>query len=168
MSTLTLVNGLIRHSGAALVLSPKPGTSDPCCCGCSAESVNFPGRITFVHVDENRSEDAIFGLFRINPETGVEIRISTLNLASSPPGCCSASCPQTRIEIPLTLASADFSRECQIRFVLRLEGNNCCSTQTRFSLVASNGTVIYGTTFGRGGYSHTWEATQLCGTASAP
>lgn len=32
MSTLTLINGLIRHSGAALVLSPKPGTSDPCCC----------------------------------------------------------------------------------------------------------------------------------------
>jgi len=33
MSTLTLINGLIRHSGAALVLSPKPGTSNPCCCG---------------------------------------------------------------------------------------------------------------------------------------
>ena len=32
MSTLTLINGLIRHSGAALVLSPKPGSSDPCCC----------------------------------------------------------------------------------------------------------------------------------------
>ena len=168
MSTLTLINGLIRHSGAALVLSPKPGTSDPCCCGCSTEGVNFPCSITFVHVDENRCEDDIFGLFRVNPETGVETRISTLNLASSPPGCCSYSCPQTRIEIPLTLASDDFSRACQIRFDLRLEGYNCCNTQTRFSLVASNGTVIYGTTFGQSGYSSTWTATDLCGTASAP
>lgn len=32
MSKLTLINGLIRHSGAALVLSPRPGTADPCCC----------------------------------------------------------------------------------------------------------------------------------------
>lgn len=40
MSTLTLINGKIRHyssSGttASLVLSPKPGSSDPCCCKCS-------------------------------------------------------------------------------------------------------------------------------------
>jgi hypothetical protein len=37
MSTLTLVNGKIRHysssgSTASLVLSPKPGSSNPCCC----------------------------------------------------------------------------------------------------------------------------------------
>jgi hypothetical protein len=168
MSTLTIINGKIRHSGAALVLSPKPGTSDPCCCGCGIEGVSFPCTITFVHVDENRCEDDIFGLFRVNPDTGEEHRISTLNLVSSPPGCCNSGCPQTRIEIPETLNADSFSSECQIRFDLRLEGTNCCNTYTRFSLIASNGTVLYGTYFGQGGYSNTWEAEDLCGTASAP
>jgi hypothetical protein len=36
MSTLTLINGKIRHYNggghASLVLSPKSGSSDPCCC----------------------------------------------------------------------------------------------------------------------------------------
>jgi hypothetical protein len=46
MPTLTLIGGLIRHSGAALVLSPKPGTSDPCCCKeeCWETTVTFPNQ----------------------------------------------------------------------------------------------------------------------------
>lgn len=168
MASLTLYNGkllLARDNASALQLSDS---SDPCCCsGCNDRTIKYPCSVTVIHVDENRCEDDVFAVYVIGAEG--ERFIRELDLVSSPPRCCNSSCPQTRIEFDITLQRTDFNKDCETTIQARFVRPNCCNTFTSLTLVAANGAIITGTSFGQEGYSQTWEAEILCGTtASAP
>jgi len=165
---LTLYNGrlLATESGTALQLSDS--VADPCCCsGCNDQTIKYPCTITVIHVDENRCEDDVFAVYVVGADG--ERFIRELDLVSSPRGCCNSSCPQTRIEFPITLRRQDFYDDCTTTIEARFVRANCCSTATRLTIVAATGDVIVGTIFGPGGYSQTFTAETFCGrTASAP
>jgi hypothetical protein len=172
---LTVVGGKLRTDGCTgpLVLSPKPrkaGQTEgkPCCCECDLDDALFPCNVTIVHIDENRCEDDIFDLYVYNPESDNERFIQQLDLVSTPPGCCNSGCPQTRIDVSVSLEKEDFSSKCEVGIRLRLAGRNCCNTYTRFRIIGSNGNEVTGGFFGQGGYQQTFKAVDICGEAPAP
>lgn len=142
---------------------------DEDCCEClTCEDVIFPCEITLVHIDENRCEDDIFDIYIRNPATGVRRFIQRIDLVSSPPGCCQGwthvSCPETRIDVPVTLTPEDLDSQCRFTVQAELAGLNCCNTWTRIRIEGSSGQVLFGSFFGQGGYSQTFDARQVCGT----
>ena len=142
-------------------------SNDEDCCEClTCEDVDFPCEITLVHIDENRCEDDIFDIYIKNPGTGVRRFIEQIDLVSSPPGCCqgisSPSCPQTRVDVPVTLTSADLDEQCRFTVEAELAGTNCCNTYTRLRIFGSNGVILFGQYFNQSGYSQTFDARQVC------
>lgn len=137
--------------------------SDEDCCEClTCEDVEFPCEITLIHIDENRCEDDIFNIYIKNPGTGNRRFIQQIDLVSSPPGCCGFSCPQTRIDVPVTLGSEDLDRYCRFTIQAELAGTNCCNTLTRLRILGPNGVELVGQYFGQAGYSQTFDARQVC------
>lgn len=176
---LATIDGVLRTDGCTgpLVLSPKKrkaGQTEekPCCCECDLEDALFPCNVTLVHIDENRCEDDVFNLYVFNPDTNNQRFIRELDLQSSPKGCCGSSggnqCPQTRIDVDLSLKKEDFSTKCEVGIKLTYVRANCCSTWTRFRIIGSNGKEIQGGYFSTGGYSSTFKAIDICGEAPAP
>lgn len=119
-----------------------------------------PCTLTLVHIDENRCEDDIFGIYILQPNGG-ERFIAQIDLKSTPPGCCNSSCPQTRIDVPLTITGNDVDENCQFTIQLRLEGTNCCNTYTRFAVLGAGG-EIYSSYFNQGGLTQTFNANLVC------
>lgn len=137
------------------------------CGGCVA-CLDAPCNLTLVHVDENRCEDDIFGIYIVRSD-GSERFIQQIDLVSSPAGCCGTDesgndCPQTRIEVPITIEEADLDACCKFTIALRLEGSNCCSTYTRFSINGPGGEV-YGQYFGTEGITQSFDVRDLCNPA---
>jgi hypothetical protein len=138
------------------------------CGGCVA-CLDTPCNLTLVHVDENRCEDDIFGIYIVR-SNGSERSIRQINLVSSPPGCCgydyetNQDCPQTRIEVPITIEEADLDACCKFTISLRLEGENCCSTWTRFSINGPGGEV-YSEYFTQDGLTQSFDVRDLCNPA---
>jgi len=138
-------------------------SNDEDCCEClTCEDVDFPCEITLVHIDENRCEDDIFNIFIKNPGTGVRRFIQQIDLVSSPPGCCHFGCPQTRIDVPVSLTAADLDEQCRFTVEAELAGENCCDTLTRLRILGPNGLIILGQYFNQAGYSQTFDAKQIC------
>jgi len=121
----------------------------------------------FAPIDENRCEDDIFDIFVRNPGTGAQRFIQQIDLKSSPPGCCHPTCPQTRIDVPITLTVQDLDEDCRFEVRAVLAGLNCCNTYTRIRILGSNGTELFGTYFSQSGYSQIFDARQVCGTVEA-
>lgn len=148
-------------SGAIKVKSDGDLRAVPCgCCGGC--------QLTLVHIDENRCEDDIFGIYIIAPN-GTERFIQQIDLVSSPPGCCGTDesgneCPQTRIEVPILLTPEDIGPQGEFTLALRLEGTNCCNTYTRFSLNGPGG-ELFSSYFGQGGITATFNASDACNPA---
>jgi hypothetical protein len=162
---------MVRPSGKRGVMSSgKAGVhaSDEDCCECNTcDDVLFPCEITLVHIDENRCEDDIFDIYVRNPGTGAQRLIQQIDLKSSPPGCCNPGCPQTRIDVPITLTVEDLDEDCRFEVRAVLAGYNCCNTYTRIRILGSNGTELFGTYFNQSGYSQIFDARQVCGTVEA-
>jgi hypothetical protein len=137
-------------------------TDEDCCKCLQCDDVDFPCQITLVHIDENRCEDDIFNIYIKNPGTGLRRFIQQINLASTPPGCCNPTCPQTRIDVPVTLTSADLDEQCRFTVEAVLAGYNCCWTLTRLRIFGSNGAILTGEIFSQSGYSQTFDARQVC------
>lgn len=144
---------------------PTPSEQGACggCTGCLETSCE----LTLVHVDENRCEDDIFGIYLIRPD-GTERFIEQIDLVSSPPGCCGSDdedheCPQTRITVPLTVGNDDLDACCRFRIALRLEGYNCCGTFTRFSIEGPAGEVY--SQYFSGDFEQTFDVRDLCNPA---
>lgn len=170
MAKLTIISSCcgtrLRRDGCngPLILAKEDG-DEPCCCGCSDPNIQYPCKVTVIHVDENRCEDDVFDIYVV----GVNERfIRELDLVSNPPGCCNFSCPQTTIEFDINLQRDDFTEDCETTIEARFKRANCCNTLTRLTLVASNGAIITGAYFGQEGYSQTWEADVLCGATAPP
>ena len=137
------------------------------CGGCQA-CLEIPCSLTLVHVDENRCEDDIFGIYIVR-SNGSERFVQQINLVSSPAGCCGPDengneCPETRIEVPITIEEADIDACCKFTISLRIEGWNCCSTYTRFSINGPGGEV-YGQYFGEEGVTQSFDIRDLCNPA---
>ena len=144
--------------------APPSGTQ--CCC------LSEPCELTLKHVDENRCEDDIFGIYLIYyDENGQQKErfIQQINLVSSPAGCCGSDengndCPQTTITVPLTIQPSEVNGCCRIRIQLRLEGINCCNTWTHFSVIGSGGEV-YSQYFSQEGIDQEFDVRELCNAA---
>lgn len=131
------------------------------CCPCKYDKL-LPCRITLVHVDENRCEDDAFALYIKNPTTGAERFVRELDLASTPPGCCNANCPQTRIEVPINLSADDVGFGCRFAVVLKFVRANCCGTLSRLTVFGETGAFVVGESFGSSGYEETFTVSTVC------
>lgn len=138
--------------------------SCPCCCNL----FQLPCEVTLVHIDENRCEDDAFNLYIENPTTGAQRFVQLLDLVSSPKGCCNPSCPQTRIDVPVTITQDDVGTNCRFRVRLVFAYANCCGTLTRLRVIGANGQEILGTNFGSGGYAQEFSIASICGEAYPP
>ena len=138
------------------------------CGGCVA-CLDAPCELTLVHVDMNRCEDDIFGIYIVRAD-GSERFIRQINLVSSPAGCCGydyesgQECPETRIEVPITISAEDLDACCKFTIALRLEGTNCCNTWTQFTIIGPGGEV-FGQSFGQEGLSQSFDIRDLCNPA---
>lgn len=133
------------------------------CCKCkTCEDVEFPCEITLIHIDENRCEDDIFNIYIKNPGTGARRFIEQIDLVSDPPGCCNWTCPQTRIDVPISLTAEDLDSDCRFTVEAELAGTNCCGTWTRIRIEGPSGQTLFGSYFAQEGYSQTFDARQIC------
>ena len=153
-------------AGGGKIKSVAAG-GDPCgCCGCAGENC----KLILRYVDENRCEDAVFDVYAYNPDDGPAARvfIAELDMVSSPPGCCqtadlSVTCPETRVEIPITIDKAYVSEDCRFGLSLVFKRANCCLTYARFSLVSEDGTrELYGNYFTGRGISQVFNLRYTC------
>ncbi|MEI6492989.1 MAG: hypothetical protein WCO94_10610 [Verrucomicrobiota bacterium] len=147
------------------LLQPSDGGN---CGGCVA-CLDAPCDLTLVHVDMNRCEDDIFGIYIVR-SNGSERFIRQIDLVSTPAGCCGSDyetgeeCPETRIEVPITIEEADLDACCKFTIALRLEGTNCCNTYTQFSINGPGGEV-FSQSFGQEGLTQSFDIRDLCNPA---
>jgi len=73
-------------------------------------------------------------------------------------------CPETRIEVPITVEEADLDACCKFTIALRLEGTNCCNTYTQFSINGPGGEV-FSQSFGQEGLTQSFDIRDLCNPA---
>ncbi len=66
--------------------------------------------------------------------------------------------------MPITIQEMDLDACCKFTISLRLEGSNCCSTYTRFSINGPGGEV-YGQYFGVDGVTQSFDVRDLCNPA---
>lgn len=148
---------------------PTPGDSGSCGGACC---ITEPCSMTLTYVDENACEDDAFDLYLLwRDDSGSQQQryITLLDLISNPPGCCGTDangnpCPQTTVNVPLTVQPSEVGSCCEIELKLSLNHSNCCSTYANFTLNGPGGEVD-SEYFGPDGLDQNFDIRDICNPA---
>ena len=148
---------------------PTPGDSGVCGGACC---ITEPCSMTLTYVDENRCEDDAFDVMLLwTDDSGTQQSrdIGIIDGLSSPPGCCGSDmdgnpCPQTTVNIPLTVQPTEVGACCEIELLLTLDHTNCCGTWASFTITGPGG-VVSSEYFDQGGLDQTFDIRQICNPA---